>query len=107
MQKIYVAHATSHAAFLNIKSAYAASKGFGLAMGVTCDFSFKRLCCGQVSCLKRNYKNMRSIGNMSLKTIPIAYEIPSKNVYLKSFRAKQLCLGKFFRIFYSNPRAFR
>ena len=24
-----------------------------------------------------------------------------------SFRAEQFCLGKFFSIFYSNPRAFR
>ena len=45
---------------------------------------------------------------MTLKNIPITYwdEIPSKIINEKSFRAEQFCQGKFFSIFYSNPRAF-
>ena len=46
---------------------------------------------------------------MILKIFHITYrdEIPSKKYKFDSFRAEQFCLGKFFSILYSNPRAFR
>ena len=100
-----------------ILEAHAASKGFPLAMSITCDFSFRRLCWDQFFFeskkeitlnYTKNYKN-EVLWKYDFKNY--FYYIlrwdSVKNINLKSFRAEQFCLGKFFSIFYSNPTAFR